>query len=347
MIAGPAQRQGFASGQDQPAAPTLPFHRDDPHQPREDHALDSSDICIIMNAGAGKQEAGTGPDGVKAAFAALGASCTVKLIEDGTQIEAETRKLRDAGFKTIVAGGGDGTICAVASALRGSDVVMGILPLGTFNYFARSLDLPMEVEAAAKVIVEGRTRPLRIAEINDRVFLNNASLGAYPAILEVREGIYKRWGRSQIAAYWAVIKTLSTVRAPLRLRITADGETRDVHSPLVFVVNNAYQLKEMAVEGAELIEEGKLVVFIAPDCSRFEMLRSAVKIGLGGGLPDRKFEVLSGRQITIEGTGRLGNRQRYIARDGERERMASPFKMEVIEDALTVIVPESAADRPR
>lgn len=308
--------------------------------------LNPSDICILLNVGSGQRDAKSQPDNILAAFAALGATCTLKPIESGALIEAETRAAMAEGFKTIVAAGGDGTICAVASALQGSDVVMGILPLGTFNYFARSLDLPIELAAAAQVIVAAETRPLRIACINESVFLNNASLGAYPAILETREGIYKRWGRSRIAAYWAVIKTLATVRAPLRLRITVDGKIRNVHSPLVFVVNNAYQLTQLHVVGADRIEDGKLVVFIAPNSSRIEMIRMAVVIAWGHGLPDRKFEVLSGADILIENTARPAGHRLTVARDGERERLAGPYRIRVIENALRVLVPATIPDKP-
>lgn len=301
----------------------------------------TSGICIILNAGSGKRDAKSQPDAIAAAFAALGSSCTIKLFEGGAQIEAHTRTAVAEGFTTIVAAGGDGTICGVASALRGSKTAMGILPLGTFNYFARSLDLPMDLESAVKVIVEAHSRALRIATVNNQVFLNNASLGAYPAILETREDIYKRWGRSRVAAYWAVIKTLGTVRPPLHLRITTDGHMRTFRSPLVFVVNNAYQLTQLAVEGADHIEDGKLVGFVAPDAGRFEMIQMAMRIALGRGLPKWKFTVLGGADILIERLGRRAGHRQTVARDGERERIAGPFHLQVVENALTVLVPQT------
>lgn len=306
-----------------------------------------SGICIILNAGSGKRDAKSQPDAITAAFSELGSPCTIKLVEDGSQIEACARAAVVEGFTTIVAAGGDGTICGVASALRGSETAMGILPLGTFNYFARSLDLPMDLEPAVKVIVEARSRALRIATVNGQVFLNNASLGAYPAILETREDIYKRWGRSRVAAYWAVVKTLSTVRPPLQLRITADGDTRTVRSPLVFVVNNAYQLTQLALEGGDHIEDGKLVVFVAPDAGRIEMIRMAVRIALGRGLPEWKFAIFGGTDILIERLGRRSGHRQTIARDGERERLAGPFRFQVIENALTVLVPQTDSGATR
>ena len=87
-------------------------------------SLSNSDICIILNAGSGRPDAKSNPDNIVATFAALGASCRLKLIENGPQIESEARKAVIEGFKAVVAAGGDGTIYAVASALRGSDTVM-------------------------------------------------------------------------------------------------------------------------------------------------------------------------------------------------------------------------------
>lgn len=303
--------------------------------------MDEHRICVILNVGSGKRDQVSTPDAVRAAFAGQGADITLKVVRKGSQLQATARRALDDGFGIIVAAGGDGTIGAVASALSGSGATMGILPLGTFNYFARSLDVPFDISEAAKVIVEGHTVPLRVATVNGSLFLNNASFGAYPAILETREAIYHRWGRSQIAAYWAVLKTLAQVRPPLRLRLTIDGESRDVRSPLVFVVNNAYQLKQMSLEGVDEIEAGRLVVFVAPDSTRLGMIRHAAAIALGRAESNRNFELLSGESIQISSMDRPSTSKRTVARDGERERLRGPFEFRVVNDALRVTVPAS------
>ncbi len=296
-------------------------------------------ICVILNVGSGKPDAKSQPESIRAAFAAHGAEIALKVINDASTLATETKKLLDEGYLTIVAGGGDGTICSVAQSLSAGKTTMGILPLGTFNYFARSLNIPAEIEAAAKVIVDGHTMPLRVATVNDRMFLNNASLGVYTTILEKREDIYRRWGRSQIAAYWAVIATLLTLRRPMRLRLTVDGKSRDIRSPLVFIVNNAFQLQQMSLQGKEEIEAGKLVVFIAPDTNRLGMIRLAVAIALGRGASMEDFEMLGGKDIIIESSNRVRRGTRVIAKDGERERMQGPFRFCVVQNALGVLVP--------
>ena len=77
--------------------------------------------------------------------------------------------------------GGDGTVAAVASRLVDTDRRLGILPLGTLNYVARGLGIPTEIPDAIRVLLEGREGRVDVGDVNGRVFLNNASLGAYAA----------------------------------------------------------------------------------------------------------------------------------------------------------------------
>ena len=295
------------------------------------------DICVVMNTGAGR---GEDVARVRTAFAAQGVAVALDPVQDGARIEATARRAVVHGFATVVAAGGDGTICAVASALAGTGRRMGILPLGTFNYFARSLALPADLDGAVAVVASGRTAPIRIASVNGQVFLNNASLGVYPAILKTREEIYGRWGRSRLAAYWSVLKVLARMGRPLKMRLRVGAEERLLRSPLVFVVNNAFQLEQMNLAGADRVVAGDLVVFIAPDTGRLGMLRNAAALALGFASVDQNYMMLSAPRIEIDlPTGR--SRFWHVARDGERERMTPPLKLRAIADALEVTVPDS------
>ncbi len=86
----------------------------------------------------------------------------------------------------IVAAGGDGTLNAVAKKLMHTDIPMGIIPLGTFNYVARVLEIPIDIFKAAEVIATGTYREVHIATLNDQIYLNNASLGLYPFFIKKR-----------------------------------------------------------------------------------------------------------------------------------------------------------------
>src|SRR5699024_3455643 len=145
----------------------------------------------------------------------------------------------------------------VAAELADQGCRMGVVPLGTFNYFARGHGLDDDIAEAVRVLRKGRTKPLDIGEVNGAVFLNNASIGAYSMILASRERIYARWGRSRLAAYWSVLVALMRFRTRLRIVMTVDGEVHRLKTPMIFVANNPYQLEIFNLEGAELIHEGK------------------------------------------------------------------------------------------
>ena len=293
-------------------------------------------ILVVLNPRSGR---GGGRDETEARVAraceAAGLVVEIARAGRGRTPEDLAREGVERGFGRIVAAGGDGTICAVASVLADTDRTMGVLPLGTFNYFARSLGIPQELGGAVEVLRSGAPRPVSIARVNGRAFLNNASLGAYAAILETREGVYRRWGRSRVAAYWSVAKALASLRAPLRLTIEVGGETLKRRTPLVFAVANAYQLDELGLPGRDCVEAGGLALFVAPDRGRRGLLRGALALALGRARPERDYELICGAPLRIVPRAP----RRLVARDGERSRMRGPFELAVAPGALRVLAP--------
>src|SRR3569832_1555152 len=87
----------------------------------------------------------------------------------------------------IVAGGGDGTVLAVAEAIAGTDKTLGILPLGTMNALARDLALPLDLEGAIVALGSSEPRAIDLAEVNGRPFLHNVIIGLVPSIAVGRE----------------------------------------------------------------------------------------------------------------------------------------------------------------
>ena len=298
---------------------------------------------MILNRGSGRQRGEDRATLIKRAFAALQINVQIFSFRKGRSLKSAVEDALKSGATTIVAAGGDGTICGVAQHIADRNVVLGILPLGTFNYFARSLDLPEDIDGAAAVIAQGNAAGVRLARINDRVFLNNASIGAYAAILETREGVYKRWGRSRFAAYWSVLKTLATFRAPLAIDVDVDGETHRFRTSIAFAINNAFQLDQMGIEGRDCIEQGKLVLLIAPDTTRLGLMKHAVSLALRTARPQMDYKMYCGREITI----RTRKNERLVARDGEKERQKGPFRLSLDTTPQQVLMPATAASTVR
>lgn len=298
-------------------------------------AAASAACCVILNAGSGAGETDARREALKAAFDRHPGRFELREVGRGAQIAAEAERALSEGFGVIAAAGGDGTIAAVASVLAGSGAIMGVVPLGTFNYFARTLELPLEIDGAVNVLASGTVRDCDVGEVNGRVFLNNASLGAYAAILEQREGIYRRWGRSRLAAYWSVLVTLARIRRPMTLKVSVDGEVLRFRTPIAFVANNAHQLERFDLAGGACIRSGRFALFIAPDCGRIDLIRYALRLATRSMEAERDFELLCGREIDVE----TWHGRRLVARDGERERMTGPFRFRRRPGALRVLVP--------
>jgi len=291
-------------------------------------------ICVVLNTSS--RTGGERADALQASLDRHPGCFALRRVAGGEAIGDAVDAALDEGAGTVVAAGGDGTVGAVAERLAGREATLGIVPLGTFNYLARSLGLPDELDAAVDLLLAGRTRRLDVGEVNGRIFLNNASLGVYAAILTRREGIYRRCGRSRLGAYWSVLVTLARFRRPLTLRVVVDGDVRRVSTPLAFVAKNAEQLERFGLDGADCARNGRFALFIAPDCGRWDLLLYALRLGFRQMKPDRDFELVCGRDILVE-SPRKG--RRMVARDGERNLMSSPFRFTLRPGALTVLVP--------
>ncbi|MGK9169474.1 lipid kinase [Inquilinus limosus] len=101
-----------------------------------------------------------------------------------------------AAVDCVIIGGGDGTLNHAARALMDTGLPLGILPLGTANDLARTLELPADPAAAAQVIVDGRLRSIDLGEVNGRPFFNVASLGLGVELARALDAeTKKRWGR--------------------------------------------------------------------------------------------------------------------------------------------------------
>lgn len=291
------------------------------------------DICVILNTRSGKRRAAQ--EQLEGAFAKHPGRFTLHVLKSGRDIERATRDAVAAGYGMIVAAGGDGTISGIAPIVADAGLRFGALPFGTFNYFARSIGMPEEIEEAVDVIARGKEHRISRSEVNGEGFLNNASLGAYAAILQRRERVYRRWGRSRIAAYWSVISTLLRMRTSQPMVIEIDGEAHDLRTPLAFVAANPFQLEIFRLPGAEDVRAGKLALFLAPDRTGPALLAFAARLAIGGVEESRDFTLMTGRSIRIE----TERKRRLVARDGEKTRMESPFVFRTHPGALRVICP--------
>ena len=123
----------------------------------------------------------------------------------------------------VVAAGGDGTINAVASAALMGGVPVGVVPMGTFNYFSREHGLALDTETTVldllQALRDGDMRPVQVGFVNRRMFVVNASVGLYPKLLAERELASRRFGRSRWVAVASAVWSLLRPAAGRRWRV--------------------------------------------------------------------------------------------------------------------------------
>jgi len=137
---------------------------------------------VLLNAAAGLRPRQVQAEVVRVRelFATLEVEANVRLVA-GPDLLAAARAAAASDTDVVVMAGGDGTVSAGAGGLAGTGKPMGVLPLGTLNHFARDLGIPTLLEDAVRTVAEGIVREVDVGEANDRVFVNNSSLGLYPA----------------------------------------------------------------------------------------------------------------------------------------------------------------------
>jgi len=305
--------------------------------------MDIANICkacktaVIVNASAGTGRDAEWAAELKRQFRIVGMDVDVTLAKTGIQtIETAQRALAN-GATIIVAGGGDGTINAVAAVVTGTRTALGVLPLGTLNHFAKDLHIPLELNEAVDTIANGRTVDIDVGEINGKIFLNNSSLGLYPDIVRKRERLQKRLGGGKwFAFFWATLAALR--RYPfVYARLTIDGIEQVRRAPFIFIGNNEYLMEGFNIGTRARLDEGVLSLYVAQRKGRLGLLRLAFSSLFSRLRQDRDFDALTTREIRVD------TRHKYIrvSTDGEVTMMEMPLLYRIRSRALRVIVPEN------
>lgn len=243
----------------------------------------------------------------------------------------------------LVAAGGDGTINAVAQAAVEGGLPFGVLPRGTFNYFARRWRLPLQGADALAALDRGRLHPVQVGEVNGHVFLVNASLGLYAQVLRDRERYKQQYGRSRPVALWAALMTLLDGAGRLALRFEHEGQTRVLRSSTLFVGNNELQLERLGLEAANAPRQGKLAAVCVKPGSRSALLGIAVRAALGRlgeaeGIEDFEF-----RELEVTPAPSRARHPVRVAYDGEGRRMQWPLRFAVSPRPLHLLLPAEVA----
>lgn len=261
----------------------------------------------------------------------IGSEANFKVLMDKVQAR---HKLYD-NVGVIVAAGGDGTLNAVASELLHQEIPLGVLPLGTFNYVARVLNIPLDIIQAADVIATGESRSSHVARINDRIYLNNASLGLYPLFIKKRELYNRKFGRFPLHAYTSGLDVLIRDRKELKLEIEVNQQKYPVKTPLIFFGNNQLQLQEMNLKIAKCAEIGEVAGVVLAKSDKMSLFKTLFQLIRGQLENAADVYSFSGEKVTVYSK----KAKLTVAIDGEITEIATPLKFNVDKNALKIMVP--------
>ena len=297
----------------------------------------SPKVEVIINANSGVADKEETRRQLASIFTASGIESRISLARRGGEVAKLTRRAVDGGAETIVAGGGDGTINAIASMVVGSNKTFGVLPLGTLNHFAKDLHIPLDLEGAARTIIAGHSVNIDVGEVNEHIFVNNSSLGLYPSIVRQRQVVQRLGHRKWPAFLWAAIAVLR--RYPfLDVRLLVDGKELSTRTPFVFIGNNVYEMEGFKIGGRMRLNAGALSLYVTHRTGRLGLLKLALRALFKRLRQAEDFIVLITTEVHVE-TRRCRRRMR-VATDGEVTLMHSPLHYLVRPGALRVLVPE-------
>jgi diacylglycerol kinase family enzyme len=309
-------------------------------------ALDpAAPLQFVLNAAAGSNDADTRRDVIESVLQAHGRRADLHFCNPAelprVAREAATRAL--STHTAVVAVGGDGTLNTVGQAAHAMGCIMGVVPQGTFNYFARTHGIPADLADAVRLLLRAAPAPVQVAGINDRVFLVNASLGLYPDLLEDREAYKARFGRSRWVAFMAGCATLLRAQRKLRLRIETGGSARDVQTLTLFVGNNRLQLEQLGAQPQDTLRgtpgHGSLAAVVLRPIGTLQMLSLMLqgamgRLGEAAGVESFEFD-----HLVVKPTLPQRRSGVKVAFDGEVTRMRAPLDIRVHVKPLYLLKP--------
>ena len=294
--------------------------------------------CVVLN-----RRAGGAPEAARiaGALAEAGLEADITDVTDGADGIEGTCIARAASRPCLmVAAGGDGTVSAVAAAASQAGAPFGVIPCGTLNHFAKDMGIPTGLDEAVAVLAAGRTRVIDAGDVNGRLFINNASVGAYPRMVWERNRARRRGLPRPLAMALAVARTWRGLRTDV-VRLTVDGRALVRRTPFIFVGNSTYQIEGTDIGRRPVMTDGTLSLCLAPKFGRSDALLLPLRVLAHSLERHERFATMTASAIVV----RPPRPRVSVAIDGEVRLFDAPLSFTVRPGALRVVVPDGGAGK--
>jgi len=251
---------------------------------------------------------------------------------DATRLAKEAAM---AGYQIVVAIGGDGTMNETASGLVGTDTALGIIPRGSGNGLARSLDIPLQPADALEVICTGKTHRIDAGRAAHRYFFCVTGVGFDASVGHKFKTV--SW-RGPIPYFYIAAREFASYQ-PEPIRLCLEDNVIEM-TPLLVAIANAEQYGNGAVIAPHAKpDDGVLEVCVVQPMNFAEFVMNAPKLFNGKADTIPMLTYYRSRIATIEKSGPV-----LFHVDGEAQMSEGPFNVSVLPQALKVIVPASYAN---
>jgi diacylglycerol kinase family enzyme len=250
--------------------------------------------------------------------------------------EGYLEKLKKIEADIVVICGGDGTISYIVNILKDKDIVFGVIPLGSFNHFAKDNNVPLDIHKALDSLIYGKVIEIDLAEVNGRVIINNSSIGIYTKTVIERKNL--KYNKI-IKVIISLIKVL--IRFPVyKFRVKAGDKDYNIKTSFVFVGNNFYHLNLSSLGSRDSIGKEILSVFFSKSSSRITFLKFALRLLFNKLEAASEFEIIYTKRLLIESSLKVID----VSVDGEVLHMNPPLNYQILEKKIKLKVPGSSND---
>lgn len=306
------------------ASPASP----DVHAPRAAGPRTRALLLVNRKARRGKDDLSPALDRLRQA----GFEFVEERVDVPTQLAQVVRRYRGRA-DAVVIGGGDGTLTMAADGLVDAQLPLGILPLGTANDLARTLNLPLDPVAAADVIAAGHHRRIDLGWVNGTHFFNVATVGLGVGV--TRRLNRERKGRWGVLAYLFAAAHVVTRARPFAADIRTETETIRVRTVQVTVGNGRHFGGGMTVDAAATIDDGVLHLVSLEVERWWQLVGLLPAMWRGTQWRARHIRTLRGREFEITPVKR---RKKKVTADGEISSR-TPARVRLVPRALSVFAP--------
>jgi diacylglycerol kinase family enzyme len=297
-----------------------------------------SHISVVINSAAGsviKSEFTDFRQQLQTLFRIYGLKVNIHWIEPA-DLPTALKQCQKMHIKKIIIGGGDGTVNTAANILADTPTVLGILPLGTFNHFSQDLGVPLDLEKAVQNSVQSTPRLIDVAEVNGRVFVNNASLGIYPYAVRRRKLYQQQLGIPKIAAMGYALLNAFWHLPLFESRMNINGIEIPIKSPFIFIGNNHYTIESFGIVQRRLLNEGQLSLFYTHQPKRLILIKMACQALIMNQNDISDLEQIKAPAVIVYSSSYKSVK---LTVDGEVITLSSPLHFRIRPQTLRVLCP--------